>query len=40
MKECPGELLRPWCQRVHAAQARQPRRDVHRRGGPSEGRPN
>jgi hypothetical protein len=30
VEEYPGELLRPWCQRVHAAQARQPRRDVSR----------
>ena len=31
LEECAGELLRPLSQRVHAAQAGQPRRDVHRR---------
>jgi hypothetical protein len=36
LEECPGEMLGPGCQRVHAAQARQPRRDVHGRGMPSK----
>jgi hypothetical protein len=36
LEECPGEMLGPGCQRVHAAQARKPRRDVHGRGMPSK----
>jgi len=36
LQECPGELFGPWNQRVQAAKARQPRRDVHGRGMPSE----
>jgi hypothetical protein len=36
LQERPGELLGPWSQRVHAAKARYPARDVHGRGMPSE----
>ena len=36
VEECPGQLFSPGSQRVHAAQARHLRRDVHRRGRPSE----
>jgi hypothetical protein len=36
LEEAPGEMSGPCSQRVHAAQARQPRRDVHGRGRPSE----
>jgi hypothetical protein len=36
LQECLGEMFGPGGQRVHAAKARQPRRDVHGRGMPSE----
>jgi hypothetical protein len=36
LKEYLGKMFGPGSQRVHEAQARQPRRDVHGRGMPSE----
>ena len=36
LQECLGEMSGPGSQRVHVAQARQPRRDVHGRGMASE----
>ena len=36
LQERPGQLFGPGSQRVHAAQARQLRRDVHGLGMPSE----
>jgi len=34
LEERPGEMFGPWSQRVHAAKARQPGRDVHGRDMP------
>jgi len=36
LEECLGEIFSPRSQSVHAAKARQPTRDVHGRGMPSE----
>lgn len=38
MKECQGELLRPWCQRAHEPRLGSRGGAFHGRGRPSEGR--